>query len=360
MAETCHFQLVPNACMYIKFYCFVIVNAVFSYPCQHHHANTLSSFHISSYIKVHSFAFQIMVSGVSHRKTHKTTSNGRSTTPAYDEQQLMECVEDYVQKTGVMKSFELGVYANMNVSQAVHGWSLVKCKPLVESLMDVSPYCMFKVLDLKHALKAVGQKFSGLVSEKLTVEAWADKMAERIMVIMNHLRRLKNSEVRLRQALKKLDQKNSEALQGLVSQVKLFSATTPVPECLALEELKDDFLDMDIMESKPVPPKKHAGVVGAASGVPTTAPTETKSGQKKVSKVDGALAKDVRFMATFAKQQSYIQYVVGGSTKKLLIAVSQQQSKDHSNIIKVMHDHFQKNPTVDKAVAQSLRAALLA
>ncbi len=302
-----------------------------------------------------------MVAGVSHKKTHKGTSNGRSTTPVYDEQQLKEQLGYHVEKVGVLKAFELGVYANMNVSQAVHAWSLVKCKLLVECLMQVSPYCLFKVIDLKSALKELGQKFSGLVPEKKTVDTWADKMAERIMVVMNHLRRLKNSEVRMRQAAKKLDEKHTEQLQAIVSKVKLCSATTATPEFLALEDLKleDESLDLDIMKSKPVPPKKLA-VVGGVEEAPVMATTCTSPEKKTTKKTPGSLtAKDLRFVATYAKQQSYIQYVMSGGKKKLLIAVSHKQSKNHADIVKIMHGHFQKNPSVDKSVAHSLREALL-
>ena len=67
----------------------------------------------------------------------------------------------------------------------------------------------------------------------------------------------------------------------------------------------------------------------------------------------------ISMCATYATKQSYIQYKLGSEKKKLLIAVSQSQSKDHQEVVKVMMEHFEQNPTDNKDVAKSLREALL-
>ena len=298
----------------------------------------------------------------------------RMATPVYDAAFLTTQLTDYVSSTGVKKCFDLGLYGGMSLNQAVNGYGLIQNKGLLKVLVSVSPFAMFKVSDLKATLLQLSSTFSGLVPEDKgkDVNRWATKMAERFMVLLNHARRLKNSDVRLRQAGRKLDSSTCLRLNQLLSSMKCASATSE-PFLMMLEDIRfedadmdDAELDKDLKLALPMPPckntKKKKEEVAKDKGVVKDKKKKEK-GAVDVAKCGiaaiGIAAKDIKYTLTCAKKQSYIQFLAPGQKKTLLIGVSAHQSKEHHGIVKVMYDHFCKNQTTDKEQAKSLRDALL-
>ena len=206
-------------------------------------------------------------------------------------------------------------------------------------------------------------------SARFNVSGRANMKAERLMVLMNHIRRLKNAPIRLRQACLRLDDESQIRLHELIGLVKEYSESSDKPNfTTATPALADAKLDAKVMACKPVPPSKTSlaaameacaeepkHVASIDKRVPALALTTKFAGGKKSHAV---AAKDIKYNMTLATKQSYIQYKMG-SKKKLLIAVSANMSPKHQQVVKVMYDHFMKNPTLDLTIVKSLRAALV-
>ena len=296
--------------------------------------------------------------GVSHKHNVKMTCFPRLATPVYDVKKLHEAIDNFVIKVGIKRCFDLGAYHHINVSGGANGAALLHCQGLVTCLLGVSKFALFKVNDLKQSLVELANTYSGLNQGKQDNFAWATSLSERIMVVLNHLRRLKNSDVRLRQACRKLDIESQTKLSNLVQSVGVMDARVEKndgpqqvdTDAVCGKGLMLDDIQKDIQNSLPVPPSKTSKEL-PATDVP-------KPAGKSTAKCFPA--KDISFIVTYASNQSYIQYK-GKDTKekKLLIAVSAKQCGQHKRIVKVMYNHFLKNPTTDKSVATSLRAALI-
>lgn len=302
--------------------------------------------------------------GVSHKHNVKMSCCPRVATPAYDTSQLKAALDGLVLKTGVKRCFDLGAYQHISVSGGANGAGLLYCRGLLTCLLGASKFALFKVGDLKQILVELAQTYSGLNPGKQDNHAWATSLSERMMVVLNHLRRLKNSEVRVRQACRKMDMSSQAKLQDLVQVVGLMDAKveksdTPKDDMDGsfAQGLQLDDLEEDIKVCVPVPPSKNTkGFAKHEVSKPAA-----KSTCKAVKSADtGVAAKDISFSATYGTNQSYIQFQCKGMKgKKLLVAVSAKQCHQHTRVVKVMFHHFQKNPTTDKAKALSLRAALL-
>ena len=311
--------------------------------------------------------------GVSHKSLVKSplrVHQARVATPPYCSSKLCSQVEKHIKRCGVSNALCLGSYNHMSVSSGAHGAGIVLNSKLIRTLLSVSSYALFKNQDIQKALVIASTTFDNLVPSeyRFNVTGWASLKSERIMVLMNHLRRLKNSDVRLRQACSRLDDEKKKELQELVSLVDEHSECSTKPSLLELPPLEDDTLDAELLACKPMPPSKKAVPKDAdevvfpddADAIDPVAPAAAKAVKKAAAKaLKVAAAKDIKFFSCLAKQQSYIQYKVGTEKKKLLIAVSAKMSAKHQNVVKVMFDHINKNPTLDASVVKSLRAALI-
>jgi hypothetical protein len=302
--------------------------------------------------------------------SHKQMAKGqhhqhtpRVATPPYDCQLLDNVVRKYIEKAGVTKALDLGMYNQMSLNSAAHGFGILQNSKLLKALLSVSPYAMFKAGDLKQALVMAASSFSNLVpgNQMYNVSGWANLKAERLMVLLNHLRRISNSPTRLRQASNKLDAQSKEALLALTATVKEASELSckAAMSDLSIEALEQDAsLDRDLENCVPMPPCKKSKAYEscvAEEGGSLTAADACSFAEKPIA------AMGIKYVLTLAAAQSYIQYRTPGTPKKkLLIAVSAKQSSRHKQIVKLMYEHFQKNPSLDVGVAKSLRSALLA
>ena len=71
---------------------------------------------------------------------------------------------------------------------------------MIIALLGVSKSGLFNYVDLKEAAKETNHNLPGLCDREMSLDRWAGWVAGRILVVMAHLRRIKNSKVRMRQA----------------------------------------------------------------------------------------------------------------------------------------------------------------
>ena len=307
--------------------------------------------------------------GIKHKRQVSlktaTKPHCRFTTPDYSVQSLMEQMNSYIQKAGAKGALDLQSYRNIKLSCAVSGRGILQNKALVQVLINVCPYALYKVSDLKSCFVEMAHEFdelTGLLPK--STDRWAGEMAERVMVLLNHVRRLRNSDIRLRQACGKLDIAGCSSLKNIVNQVipsdELVSMMSPKSKLSSHDDDIDDIPDsmsvgfLKLVSQEPVPPAKLPKPVVKALGK-TTKPDAPSPPVMKPKPADG-----IKIFATFGAQQSYIQYATNSNPKKtLLVGVSAKMASKHKDIVKLMYSHFQAHPSCDKKLALSLRAALL-
>jgi hypothetical protein len=75
----------------------------------------------------------------------------RPQVPMYDCQAFRKGLFQHVEANGCDKAFSWGVYANTPVSHGVKGSGIAKLVPLLDVLVEVSPFMMFYFKDILQA-----------------------------------------------------------------------------------------------------------------------------------------------------------------------------------------------------------------
>ena len=187
-------------------------------------------------------------------------------------------MKDYVTKVGIKGALDLQSYKNIKLNQAVNGRGLLQNKAFIQMLITVCPYASYKTQDLKFSFVQMSNEFDGLTGVLArSTDRWASELSERTMVMLNHVRRLRSSELRLRQAIGKLDDAGVKALKNLVNQVIPSDALVSMEsqpsklmlcdqKCIAqgsgkaVDDCLSDSMSVGLKElfgNEPVAPSKH-------------------------------------------------------------------------------------------------------
>ena len=138
----------------------------------------------------------------------------RSSTPEYDVEVLTQKLKDFVKATGTTKAFQFGLYSSILMGQAVRGAGLLQNEGIISLMLQVSEFAYLKHQDLKHAVVECALYYENLWTKSPggSLDRWASCVAERSLCVLNHLRRISFSDVRWRQAVKRLDKESETSL----------------------------------------------------------------------------------------------------------------------------------------------------
>ena len=114
----------------------------------------------------------------------------------------------------LLKSF--GAYETVSRSQATDAKGLIHCLPLLEDLLKISPSGEIHPNPLRQSIMKLVQEKPAMNQTDWNCQVWTNMRAERVTVILLHLRRLK-SEEEMRKCVGKLTGKDSLQLKNLVS-----------------------------------------------------------------------------------------------------------------------------------------------
>ena len=294
----------------------------------------------------------------------------RQTTPPYSRHALNEAMVKFVKEKGIRHAFDFGVYKSIMMGQAVRGLGLVHNIDILKVMLSITPYAYVKHLDLKAAVIECALKYEGLWPKNdKPLDRWASAIAERIFLLLNHVRRLKFSPIRWRQCIKSLDNDCIKMLRDIVDSIKAatrnydsmeqageIESTQPYDDLDALGRDGFEHSDMDGEADIVTPAKKAKLNSGKASKKSTpkddTTP-EKLHGAKKASPTPVH-----KLIPTYATHQSYVQVVVDGK-KSLVVACSQKQHADHKKVIEMIYKYLVEIDSADKDVAKNLRTTLI-
>ena len=155
---------------------------------------------------------------------------GRECAPECNVEQVVGALEEYVTRRGVETAFEWGLYLGVPTGFAVRSRGLLVLAELISVLLGSVPCGLFKLCQLKTAWKDLCFKIPALMDPKQNLEKAATRWGERIMCVLNHIRRIRWSSVRMRQALKGLSASEQKQLEALAAQVQMTSTGVADPD----------------------------------------------------------------------------------------------------------------------------------
>ena len=190
--------------------------------------------------------------------------------PEIDQEHLVDTFLSHVKNVGEAAAFNLGQYKHLDAAQGVKGSALADQVPLLQMLCKVSPTLVFKYSQVKDAFGRVFRQHPGVrdkfpVTEQLKL---GETLAEAILVLCNHARRIGRDEQKFREACSRLVNFQVEKLETIRSMLA-GDATTP-------EKAKKK---KDEKQAAPSPASSHG--VAAALAEFTIPPTEEEASSEE-------------------------------------------------------------------------------
>jgi len=310
-----------------------------------------------------------MKASVSSTCSSKRVPPKRRPCPDVNLEELKERLHGYVEKIGAKEAFNLYAYNNLAVSRAVDGYSLLKKEQLVMILLQVSPLAMIKFSILRDACKHLEATFGKELFSCFNVSAslLAGKVADQLFVLLAHIRRVMGNEDRWFEALGKYSSNDVAGLKnlrefmvdhgfevkGAATQDSSNTAITPVKLRQLGKQISDVSIDSygfpkvpkignaspladpevrNLFEESPLPIKKRPAAVSSHATIKKDkAPTAMKAKSHSTGdfKINIASLK-----VSGGKDQSYLQHVPKGSSKKqLIVSVSSKMDVNHRKLV---------------------------
>ena len=121
------------------------------------------------------------------------------------------------------KISSFGIYEHQSTSSQPCGKGLLALKEFILETAQAKPSCELPIGDVKKALGRLVFTRASVNKSIYNNQLWRGLRQERVTCILNHVRRLRRDEDRLRQVCLKLTASETLALQNLLSSVKLGS-----------------------------------------------------------------------------------------------------------------------------------------
>ena len=119
----------------------------------------------------------------------------------------------------IIKDF--GVYEHISTTGVVNPAGLLYCRMFLQDVLEISPTCMIASQPLRTALLGMLEKEPQLNCSKFNGSTWCSMKAERITVVLTHLRKVAREPSCKRVCASKLSGFENQQLLHLVSQVDI-------------------------------------------------------------------------------------------------------------------------------------------
>jgi hypothetical protein len=165
----------------------------------------------------------------------------RQRVPLVEVGALQQAFEELVRKMGE-KVFEFGVYRSLARAQAANAHGLAANEQAIGTLSCLAPDGYLQFAQLKHAL----QGFACYNDTPFKADIWAGCVAERLLTLLCHWRRVSREPERLKQCLSKASKEDQAAVKRLV---KLYqepsSSEAPSKKTLQRERTDSSSVTLD-------------------------------------------------------------------------------------------------------------------
>jgi hypothetical protein len=177
----------------------------------------------------------------------------RTATPAYDRKALEKELNEHVMAKGLARCFDFHDYQFVTVSQGARGGSLVKCYDLLARLLKVAPCGLLLYMDAKQIIKDLARKHQ--MCNESTVDEYSSNVANHILIMLNHTRRIRHSADRFRQAAARCTTEERLQLEELSNLVQPALAQGQGEQKDDDEEDEEDG-EVEEVEAVQAPPKR--------------------------------------------------------------------------------------------------------
>ena len=177
----------------------------------------------------------------------------RTATPAYDRKALEKELNEHVMAKGLARCFDFHDYQFVTVSQGARGGSLVKCYDLLARLLKVAPCGLLLYMDAKQIIKDLARKHQ--MCNESTVDEYSSNVANHILIMLNHTRRIRHSADRFRQAASRCTTDEKLQLEELSNLVQPALAQGQGEQKDDDEEDEEDG-EVEEVEAVQAPPKR--------------------------------------------------------------------------------------------------------
>jgi len=165
----------------------------------------------------------------------------RQPVPLVEVGALQQAFEELVRKMGE-KVFDFGVYRSLARAQAANAHGLAANEQAIGTLSCLAPGGHLQFAQLKHAL----QGFACYNDTPFKADIWAGCVAERLLTLLCHWRRVSREPERLKQCLSKASKEDQAAVKRLV---KLYqepsSSEAPSKKTLQRERTDSSSVTLD-------------------------------------------------------------------------------------------------------------------
>ena len=307
----------------------------------------------------------------------------RNPVPTYNVEGLAKALQQWIQGQGAA-AFDFSAYNHICRPMAVSGQGLLQNYHLLQLLLEYAPSAMVHFSTMKISLHQELHRHHGWNKSGLNDMLYASQLADKILIMLAHCRRIKLCPIRYQQCVGRLSDEDKIKVDELLSMitteheaVPAFSgksssssslASTPSSRSLKREVSCDSDgypcliskSDQQVVQKEQVNPLKKTK--RGPSGTPTSAepPKPTGMAKSPAAKPEAKGLVSLSFgqlKVTSGTSQSYIQYRVDGKWV-LLVAISKQQCTEHHKCIKALVPHALKSGLKKEHIVQ-LRDALL-
>ena len=308
---------------------------------------------------------------------------------------LSQFLDGWTQQQGVKKALYFGVYEVTGKTQAVSAEGLFQNHGLLAGVLSAAPHGYTTPSTLRKSIQGLLTKYPALHNVSATgidVNLWAGGRGDCIMIMLAHIRRLRDDSAALRACKGQASESQWEAIQDLLTLLGKSSddgdSDAPSAASTLIDPPSDLELDGDgwplilldeVDFETPEPKKKKGAAVSSSSKHELQANSDAGSPSKKVAMDDLVPQKNNKkakhtheaqkggnmTSKSFGEikygcftHQSYIQFKDAGGSWRLLVACSSKKSADHDLVIKALA-LYSMGPNLTKEMVNLHRQVVL-
>ena len=138
----------------------------------------------------------------------------------YDKEKLKTGLQQYVENKGTENALNLGAYQQLRRSQAVNAFGLVAVQGLLVPILTACPGAELHIKFLRDVIEGLCLKHPKICGG-MSLQHYTGWLCERLLTILNHLRRLKLAPKKYQEATRHLNQRDKSSLDSLLALVQL-------------------------------------------------------------------------------------------------------------------------------------------
>ena len=145
----------------------------------------------------------------------------RTVTAPVSGEALRGVLEQHVRHLGAKAALHFGAYEHIGRAQAIYAPGIRANQQLLRALLELSPTCTLKASSVKQCLVVLASTYPELNRSQLGLDLWSGERADKVGIMLHHLRRYKSDANRQRQAASKSTEEDLASVESLADLIDL-------------------------------------------------------------------------------------------------------------------------------------------